>query len=205
MEVDARRIQQQLQTLLRDALQFGTTGRGRAMLGAAFLGGSAVLVHRQQVLQNKKRRQARKECVVACSGLVLHNSRFVVHHLASSQRNTQLCRAKAPGDGKQRASSGRAASGQSFNKLLKYLLPLVGKRIAVLVLLAVLRTALANRLARVQVISMAMGLDVILWHGCARCKRLCCCAACRSWCARQCAVGAGGTLLATCCLASPSR
>ena len=61
MEVDARRYQQQLQTLLRDALQFSTSGRGRALLGAAFLGGSAVLVHRQQVLQNKKKRQARKE------------------------------------------------------------------------------------------------------------------------------------------------
>ena len=66
-----------------------------------------------------------------------------------------LCRTNPPGAGKHKGSSGRAASGQSFNKLIKYLLPLVGKRIAVLLLLAVLRTALSNRLARVQVLSWA--------------------------------------------------
>ena len=117
--------------------------------------------------------------MAACSGSVLHFFRVIAQYLASIGCIKQFCRAKPPGDGKQRASSGRAASGQSFNKLLKYLLPLVGKRIAVLVLLAVLRTALANRLARVQVISKRLGLDVILWHGCARSKRLPCCAA---WC-----------------------
>ena len=64
---------------------------------------------------------------------------------------TSLGRAKPAAGGKEKRGGGRAAAGQATNRLLKFLLPLVGKRVVVLLLLAVCRTALANRLARVQV------------------------------------------------------
>jgi hypothetical protein len=45
----------------------------------------------------------------------------------------------------------RGKSGDALNRLLKYLLPLAGKRIVLLLGLAVVRTAFSNRLARMQV------------------------------------------------------
>ena len=59
----------------------------------------------------------------------------------------------AAGRGKQRSSKGgqlKGSSSQALNKMLKYLLPIAGKRIAVLFALAIVRTALSNRLARMQ-------------------------------------------------------
>ena len=45
----------------------------------------------------------------------------------------------------------KGRSGDALNKLLKYLLPIAGKRILLLLGLAIVRTAFSNRLARMQV------------------------------------------------------
>jgi len=57
---------------------------------------------------------------------------------------------QADGGGK-RTSGKKGKSGDALNKLLKYLLPIAGKRILLLLGLAIVRTAFSNRLARMQV------------------------------------------------------
>ena len=60
------------------------------------------------------------------------------------------------GDGKGvvKGRKGGAPNGPAaLKKLISFLLPLAGKRILALLVLAVARTALSNRLARVQVSS----------------------------------------------------
>ena len=48
-------------------------------------------------------------------------------------------------------SKKKPKAGDALNKLLKYLLPIAGKRILLLLGLAFVRTAFSNRLARMQV------------------------------------------------------
>lgn len=77
------------------------------------------------------------------------------------QTNSRPCRDPAAaatagkdarkGKGGSRGSKGSKGATLATNKLLRFLLPLVGKRMLLLLLLAILRTALSNRLARVQV------------------------------------------------------
>jgi len=69
-----------------------------------------------------------------------------------------VCRDKvddgAEGRGKpkgERRQRGGPRGPAALNQLIKFLIPLAGKRIVVMLLLAVARTALSNRLARVQV------------------------------------------------------
>lgn len=58
--------------------------------------------------------------------------------------------AKGKGKGRKGSPKGPAA----LKKLILFLLPLAGKRVAVMLLLAIARTALSNRLARVQVTAL---------------------------------------------------
>ena len=48
------------------------------------------------------------------------------------------------------ARKGAKKGGQALNKMLKFLLPIAGKQILLLLGLAIVRTALSNRLARIQ-------------------------------------------------------
>ncbi len=48
------------------------------------------------------------------------------------------------------ARKGGGKGGQALNKMLNFLLPIAGKQILLLLGLAIVRTALSNRLARIQ-------------------------------------------------------
>ena len=62
-----------------------------------------------------------------------------------------------------RPKKGRKLRGPSaLKQMLTYLLPLVGRRIVLVLLLAVARTALSNRLARIQVSSAQVQANVYI-------------------------------------------
>lgn len=67
-------------------------------------------------------------------------------------RRIWLCRLSNEAEGNLKKPKGKKGkSGDALNKLLKYLLPIAGKRILLLLGLAIVRTAFSNRLARMQV------------------------------------------------------
>ena len=68
------------------------------------------------------------------------------------RRRIRLCRLSNETAGDLKKPKGKKGkSGDALNKLLKYLLPIAGKRILLLLGLAIVRTAFSNRLARMQV------------------------------------------------------
>ena len=68
------------------------------------------------------------------------------------KRRIRLCRLSNETAGNLKKPKGKKGkSGDALNKLLKYLLPIAGKRILLLLGLAIVRTAFSNRLARMQV------------------------------------------------------
>lgn len=69
-----------------------------------------------------------------------------------------MARDKPAGDKKGTGKQQKGNPSQALNRLLKYLLPIAGKRIMVLFALAIVRTALSNRLARMQVLSLGLSL-----------------------------------------------
>ena len=71
-------------------------------------------------------------------------------------------RDKPAGDKKGAGKQAKGNPSQALNRLLKYLLPIAGKRILVLFALAIVRTALSNRLARMQVLSLGPFLLVVV-------------------------------------------
>ena len=73
-----------------------------------------------------------------------------------------VARDKPASDKKSTGKQAKGNSSQALNRLLKYLLPIAGKRILVLFALAVVRTALSNRLARMQVLSLGLSLLLAL-------------------------------------------
>ena len=80
---------------------------------------------------------------------------------SSKHCNTWLlcvARDKPAGDKKGTGKQPKGNPSQALNRLLKYLLPIAGKRIMVLFALAIVRTALSNRLARMQVLSLGLSL-----------------------------------------------
>ncbi|KAL3156585.1 hypothetical protein ABBQ38_000875 [Trebouxia sp. C0009 RCD-2024] len=62
----------------------------------------------------------------------------------------QKARLRKPDDGVQRVRNKKRSSPAALQSLVKYLLSLAGKRILVLFALSIARTALSNRLARLQ-------------------------------------------------------
>ena len=106
------------------------------------------MIIRQQQLQQagKRRSAAKRRCVSRRHAHCIHAFLAVLQIVAA-------CRgaAAAGKGGKGGKGKGGKGAGLATNKLLKFLLPLVGKRILLLLLLAILRTGLSNRLARVQV------------------------------------------------------
>ena len=69
-----------------------------------------------------------------------------------ARRSIWLCRlSNEIKDDLKKPKGKRGKSGDALNKLLKYLLPIAGKRILLLLGLAIVRTAFSNRLARMQV------------------------------------------------------
>ena len=73
-----------------------------------------------------------------------------------ARRIIWLCRLSNEAKGDLKKPKGKKGkSGDALNKLLKYLLPIAGKRILLLLGLAIVRTAFSNRLARMQVASKA--------------------------------------------------
>ena len=73
-----------------------------------------------------------------------------------------VARDKPAGDNKGAGKQLKGNSSQALNRLLKYLLPIAGKRIMVLFALAIVRTALSNRLARMQVLSSGLSLLLVV-------------------------------------------
>ena len=69
-----------------------------------------------------------------------------------------MARDQPAGDKKGTGKQPKGNPSQALNRLLKYLLPIAGKRIMVLFALAIVRTALSNRLARMQVLSLGLSL-----------------------------------------------
>lgn len=72
-----------------------------------------------------------------------------------------MTRDKPAGDKRGTGKQPKGNPSQALNRLLKYLLPIAGKRILVLFALAIVRTALSNRLARMQVLSLGPSLLVV--------------------------------------------
>ena len=69
-----------------------------------------------------------------------------------------VARDKPASDKKGTGKQPKGNPSKALNRLLKYLLPIAGKRILVLFALAIVRTALSNRLARMQVLSLGLSL-----------------------------------------------
>lgn len=65
---------------------------------------------------------------------------------------TLLCRAKDSGNNEHKQGSKKRSSPAALHSLLKFLVSIAGKRILALFALSIARTALSNRLARLQVI-----------------------------------------------------
>lgn len=62
-----------------------------------------------------------------------------------------LCVSRKPDEEEHRVTGRKRSSPAALQSLVKYLLSLAGKRILVLFALSIARTALSNRLARLQV------------------------------------------------------
>lgn len=130
-------------------------------------------------------REHRKKTAAALAALLLAGGAYAYsEHTKAVAAARRAKRAKAAGvpvsQLQKHNGGGRRRSPQaSLNSLVAYLLPLAGRKIIVLVALAILRTGLSNRLARLQVgvciciVVVFVGVYLCLWV--CMCRAVCTC------------------------------
>lgn len=150
LSIQPARGKQQAATLAKQLAQFAGSRRGAAAAAVVLLAGGGY-AYIQEQKQKARQRCASYRCThteIEPLQEPLHVRRVELRHTLTSA----TCRVRQDETSTSKQGRPKRSSPAALQGLVKYLLSIAGRRIFVLFLLSIARTALSNRLARLQVL-----------------------------------------------------